>query len=169
MRTRGRARWHHWSHELPASQELCQDVGFPASKSQKASRGFEPRSLDSESRVLTVTPRGRGARFCHSCAANAKHAGARREPTTTGAAIACDVCNIRRVCNFCRACNVRRACKVCSVCYICGVGARVYARAHACTYVRGHGRMYIYCDSAGQEKNTTAKPTGACVWKAGVG
>ena len=25
---------------------------------QKASRGFEPRSLDSESRVLTVTPRG---------------------------------------------------------------------------------------------------------------
>jgi hypothetical protein len=24
----------------------------------KASRGFEPRSLDSESRVLTVTPRG---------------------------------------------------------------------------------------------------------------
>ena len=26
--------------------------------SQKASRGFEPRSLDSESRVLTVTPRG---------------------------------------------------------------------------------------------------------------
>ena len=25
----------------------------------KASRGFEPRSLDSESRVLTVTPRGR--------------------------------------------------------------------------------------------------------------
>ena len=26
---------------------------------RKASRGFEPRSLDSESRVLTVTPRGR--------------------------------------------------------------------------------------------------------------
>ena len=26
---------------------------------KKASRGFEPRSLDSESRVLTVTPRGR--------------------------------------------------------------------------------------------------------------
>ena len=25
---------------------------------EKASRGFEPRSLDSESRVLTVTPRG---------------------------------------------------------------------------------------------------------------
>ena len=25
---------------------------------RKASRGFEPRSLDSESRVLTVTPRG---------------------------------------------------------------------------------------------------------------
>ena len=25
---------------------------------QKASRGFEPRSLDSESRVLAVTPRG---------------------------------------------------------------------------------------------------------------
>ena len=28
-------------------------------KCSKASRGFEPRSLDSESRVLTVTPRGR--------------------------------------------------------------------------------------------------------------
>ena len=32
-------------------------LGPPAKK--EASRGFEPRSLDSESRVLTVTPRGR--------------------------------------------------------------------------------------------------------------
>ena len=32
--------------------ELSAEVGV------KASRGFEPRSLDSESRVLTVTPRG---------------------------------------------------------------------------------------------------------------
>ena len=33
-----------------------------AGKTQKeASRGFEPRSLDSESRVLTVTPRGQVA------------------------------------------------------------------------------------------------------------
>jgi hypothetical protein len=33
---------------------------------QKASRGFEPRSLDSESKVLTVTPRGqlKLAAFC---------------------------------------------------------------------------------------------------------
>ena len=30
----------------------------PRVAEQKASRGFEPRSLDSESRVLTVTPRG---------------------------------------------------------------------------------------------------------------
>ena len=30
----------------------------PTEKIGKASRGFEPRSLDSESRVLTVTPRG---------------------------------------------------------------------------------------------------------------
>ena len=29
----------------------------------KASRGFEPRSLDSESRVLTVTPRGQVINF----------------------------------------------------------------------------------------------------------
>ena len=33
----------------------CSSMGKPAAK---ASRGFEPRSLDSESRVLTVTPRG---------------------------------------------------------------------------------------------------------------
>jgi hypothetical protein len=34
--------------------------GLPyLSRSGKASRGFEPRSLDSESRVLTVTPRSR--------------------------------------------------------------------------------------------------------------
>ena len=31
---------------------------FPFQRKPKASRGFEPRSLDSESRVLTVTPRG---------------------------------------------------------------------------------------------------------------
>ena len=30
---------------------------------EKASRGFEPRSLDSESRVLTVTPRGQLSGF----------------------------------------------------------------------------------------------------------
>ena len=33
----------------------CSSMGRPAAK---ASRGFEPRSLDSESRVLTLTPRG---------------------------------------------------------------------------------------------------------------
>ena len=32
---------------------------------KEASRGFEPRSLDSESRVLTVTPRGQLT--CHHC------------------------------------------------------------------------------------------------------
>ena len=32
---------------------------------KKASRGFEPRSLDSESRVLTVTPRGLVMIFGH--------------------------------------------------------------------------------------------------------
>ena len=32
---------------------------------KKASRGFEPRSLDSESRVLTVTPRGLVIIFGH--------------------------------------------------------------------------------------------------------
>ena len=32
--------------------------GIAGAKCAKASRGFEPRSLDSESRVLTVTPRG---------------------------------------------------------------------------------------------------------------
>ena len=31
-------------------------------QSQQASRGFEARSLDSESRVLTVTPRGQVSR-----------------------------------------------------------------------------------------------------------
>ena len=32
----------------------CEQIVFVS----KASRGFEPRSLDSESRVLTTTPRG---------------------------------------------------------------------------------------------------------------
>ena len=32
-------------------------------QSQQASRGFEPRLLDSESRVLTVTPRGQMKAF----------------------------------------------------------------------------------------------------------
>ena len=41
--------------ELP----LCMRwLGAATTHLQKASRGFEPRSLDSESRVLTVTPRG---------------------------------------------------------------------------------------------------------------
>ena len=37
----------------PLWQDMCK-----ALKRENASRGFEPRSLDSESRVLTVTPRG---------------------------------------------------------------------------------------------------------------
>ena len=37
--------------------------GGSAGPGAKASRGFEPRSLDSESRVLTVTPRGQVKRF----------------------------------------------------------------------------------------------------------
>ena len=44
---------------------------------QKASRGFEPRSLDSESRVLTVTPRGqmlRGTRKHHTLSLRDTHA-----------------------------------------------------------------------------------------------
>ena len=39
--------------------ELVAEVGV------KASRGFEPRSLDSESRVLTVTPRSRAYILCY--------------------------------------------------------------------------------------------------------
>ena len=35
----------------------CMRTSHPGER-QEASRGFEPRSLDSESRMLTVTPRG---------------------------------------------------------------------------------------------------------------
>ena len=44
------ASWTPWCDGLP--RPMCH-LGL-----SKASRGFEPRSLDSESRVLTVTPRG---------------------------------------------------------------------------------------------------------------
>ena len=55
----------YWAH---ASQFACPGVVvlvdneymqvLDPEKSKETSRGFEPRSLDSESRVLTVTPRG---------------------------------------------------------------------------------------------------------------
>ena len=40
--------------------QILSDVPIPVPISirEKASRGFEPRSLDSESRVPTITPRG---------------------------------------------------------------------------------------------------------------
>ena len=61
---------------VPLRSEL--DVGISSAcsityrmteRQTKASRGFEPRSLDSESRVLTVTPRGHmlGRRQKHQC------------------------------------------------------------------------------------------------------
>ena len=40
-------------------ESTCNRALHKAPLAKKASRGFEPRSLDSESRVLTVTPRGR--------------------------------------------------------------------------------------------------------------
>ena len=56
------------SHSFPQNYELCLSILGARSKRiypvylgqihNKVSRGFEPRSLDSESRVLTVTPRG---------------------------------------------------------------------------------------------------------------
>ena len=57
--------WHNHTKE-PGWKEGSAGPGA------KASRGFEPRSLDSESRVLTVTPRGhaRGVlsfRFACTC------------------------------------------------------------------------------------------------------
>ena len=48
---------------------------------KKASRGFEPRSLDSESRVLTVTPRGQVQAMKESiCLAWSQRAWSRRQP-----------------------------------------------------------------------------------------
>jgi hypothetical protein len=51
--------------QLPYSSDVHVDTEYACEAIQyfycvhiKASRGFEPRSLDSESRVLTVTPRG---------------------------------------------------------------------------------------------------------------
>ena len=39
------------------------DTHAPTRNKERASRGFDPRSLDSESRVLTVTPRGHSMCF----------------------------------------------------------------------------------------------------------
>ena len=51
-----------------ASQSKCFGCLVIAHGCAKASRGFEPRSLDSESRVLTVTPRGQMFVAAHLCA-----------------------------------------------------------------------------------------------------
>ena len=44
--------------ELVNSSWILNNSKLGSQHGRKASRGFEPRSLDSESRVLTVTPRG---------------------------------------------------------------------------------------------------------------
>ncbi len=46
-------------NEAARARLACQSKPLLPRVRAKASRGFEPRSLDSESRVLTVTPRGR--------------------------------------------------------------------------------------------------------------
>ena len=61
----GTLEWNAWAEACDAALDglakrerlVEQPLGA------EASRGFEPRSLDSESRVLTVTPRGHGVNW----------------------------------------------------------------------------------------------------------
>ena len=86
----GQCRWWRWHWRRRRWVRVGGVAGaggagsVGASGHEKASRGFEPRSLDSGSRVLTVTPRGpyrerRGGKTRTTRKLNSKPARARRE------------------------------------------------------------------------------------------
>ena len=49
---------HYFTGIVVLVDDEHMQVSDPEKEAKETSRGFEPRSLDSESRVLTVTPRG---------------------------------------------------------------------------------------------------------------
>ena len=61
QRLRAELKRDLWGVHIRAWHQYTKEAGWKegsAGPGAKASRGFEPRSLDSESRVLIVTPRG---------------------------------------------------------------------------------------------------------------